>query len=194
MNKSYRSDLRRDQKQETRSRILDGLARAMASGLAELSIPAVARQARVSVPTVYRHFPTKKALLDALAEHVERRGTGGGEVPAPTDPEGLAALTPELFRRLDALDDATRAAMASRLGTKMRRDRLIPERRKMIQRALAPAFKGLDAAGRTRLVDVVLVLWSSASLRAFKDYLGLDAEQAAGHVAWAIRRLAGNRR
>ena len=47
----------------------------MASGLASLSIPAVAREAGVSVPTVYRHFGTKDDLLAAVYPHVAR-GSG----------------------------------------------------------------------------------------------------------------------
>jgi AcrR family transcriptional regulator len=193
MNTPYRSSLRREQKEQTRARILDGLARAMASGIAELSVPAVARHAGVSIPTVYRHFATKKALVAALASHVARQG-GVGEVPEPKDPEALAALTPELFRRLDSLDAASRAAMASRLGAKMRRESLIEERRQMIREALTPATRGMSKGDRERLVNVVVVLWSSSTLQAFKDYLGLDAEQAADHVAWAIRALTREKR
>ena len=188
MTKRYQSELRSTQKEQTRERILDGLARVMATGVVELSIPAVARQARVSVPTVYRYFPTKKALVAALAAHVERRG--GGDLPAPEVPEALAASAHELFRRLDGLDDATRAAMASRLGSRMRRKTMIEGRRALVAKALAPAARGLSAASHERLINVVLVLWSSASLHAFKDYLGLDADEAADHVAWAIRALA----
>jgi len=47
------------------------------------------------------------------------------------------------------------------------------------------------ALSRTVQVPGVLVLWSSATLRTFKDYLGMPHEMAAEHVAWAIRRLAG---
>lgn len=189
MNEAYHSDLRRDQKQRTRERILDGAVQTLAAGVAELSIPAVARRAKVSVPTVYRHFPNKRALLAAVAAHVERK-SGAGEVPTPRDPEALAASAHELFRRLDALEPATRAAMASRLGTRMRRESMMQGRRALVAAALAPALRGRLAAEQERLTNVVLVLWSSAALHAFKDYLGLDAEQAAEHVAWAIRTLA----
>ena len=38
----------------------------MAHGLADLSIPEVAREAGVSVPTVYRYFMAKRELIEAL--------------------------------------------------------------------------------------------------------------------------------
>lgn len=190
MNAAYRSTLRRDQKRETRERILEGAIQTLATGVAEVSIPAVARRAKVSVPTVYRHFANKRALLAAVAAHVERR-SGAGEVPTPRDPESLAASAYELFRRLDALGPATRAAMASRLGARMRRESMIEGRRALVAQALASGMSGRPQEDQERLTNVVLVLWSSAALHAFKDYLGLSAEQAADHVAWAIRTLAG---
>jgi AcrR family transcriptional regulator len=189
---TYRSGLRRSQKEATRQRILDALARVMASGVAELSIPAVAREAEVSIPTVYRHFPNKRALLVALAPHIERK-SGAGDIPDPTDLDSLADSTYLLFERLDTMDDVTRAAMASTLGRKLRREAMITRRRALIARALQTDLKTLRPNERERVINLILVLWSSASLRAFKDYLQLDANAAAEHVAWAIRALAKRR-
>jgi AcrR family transcriptional regulator len=186
---AYRSGLRRAQKEATRQRILDALAQVMAAGVAELSIPAVARAAKVAVPTVYRHFPNKRALLAALAPHVEKK-SGAGEIPDPDSLESLAESTYLLFERLEEMDDVTRAAMASRLGKKLRQEAMIERRRALVARALRAELKPLRRADREKLVNVVLVLWSSASLRAFKDYLRLDPRAAADHVAWAIRVLA----
>ena len=56
--------------------------RVMATGLASLSVPAVAREAGVSVPTVYRHFGTKAELLAAMYPHAVRRAGLDG-VPDP---------------------------------------------------------------------------------------------------------------
>jgi AcrR family transcriptional regulator len=64
--RSYRSELRAEQARATRDRILEATLRVMARGLASLSIPEVAREAGVSVPTVYRHFGDLDALLDAF--------------------------------------------------------------------------------------------------------------------------------
>src|SRR3990172_5060569 len=84
----YASALRDEQVEATRVRILDALVRTMANGVAGLSIPAVAREARVSVPTVYRHFGSKEGLLAALSPYVLARA---GLVPDPV-PETLAEL------------------------------------------------------------------------------------------------------
>jgi hypothetical protein len=71
---------------------------------------------------------------------------------------------------------------------------MITGRRALIERALEPVTRDRSAIDRERLINVVLILWSSAALQAFKDYLGLDAEQAADHVAWAIRALTQGRK
>jgi len=55
----YNNELRAQQAEATRSRILDATIRVMAGGVGTLSIPDVAREAGVSVPTIYRHFGTK---------------------------------------------------------------------------------------------------------------------------------------
>jgi hypothetical protein len=62
----YGSPLRVHQAEETRERILDATVRVMARGLTSVSIPAGAREAGVSVPTIYRHFGTKTDLLAAV--------------------------------------------------------------------------------------------------------------------------------
>ncbi len=64
--KLYQSQLRQEQMKRTRELILEGLIKTMASGIAELSIPAVAHEAGVSIPTVYRYFRTKRDLIEAL--------------------------------------------------------------------------------------------------------------------------------
>src|SRR5215470_18818192 len=72
----YRSPLRDERAIQTRTRILDGLVQVMArNGIAELSIPLIARQAGVSIPSVYRYFPTKRDLITALDEYAHQRGS-----------------------------------------------------------------------------------------------------------------------
>ena len=53
----------------TRQRILAATAEVLGRhGMTKLSVTAVALEAQVSRPTLYRWFPSKKALLDAYAE------------------------------------------------------------------------------------------------------------------------------
>src|SRR6516162_1493556 len=65
--KDYASPLRAEQQELTRQRILESVVEELEARPAEeLSFPSIAERARVSERTVYRHFPTKEALLDAF--------------------------------------------------------------------------------------------------------------------------------
>ena len=58
----------------TRERILDGAVDAVARhGLQKLAMGDVSRSAGVARGTLYRHFPTREALLDALARREAER-------------------------------------------------------------------------------------------------------------------------
>src|SRR5579863_7445713 len=97
--KPYRSNLREEQTQQTRERILEGLIKVMANGIAELSIPAVAREAGVSVPTVYRYFRTKKELVEALGTYMmeKKMGINTSSIQLPRSPEELAEAVRGIF-------------------------------------------------------------------------------------------------
>src|SRR5947209_8457192 len=65
----YRSPIRRAQKGLTKDSILGALVRQISRvGLGELSMQRLARDAGTSVVTIYRHYPTRVALVDAMYE------------------------------------------------------------------------------------------------------------------------------
>src|SRR3954471_23127058 len=105
----YRSELRTRQADDTRSAILDAAVRVSARGIAMLSIPDVAPEAGVSVPTVYRHFGTKQEMLDAMYPHLERRA-GRGALVVPTTIGELRDGVLRILDQLDSFDDLARAA------------------------------------------------------------------------------------
>lgn len=184
--RSYESPLRDEQAEVTGRRILDALVRTMGKGVAGLSVPAVAAEAGVSVPTVYRHFRTKAELVAALAPYLSRK-TGLMEIP-DAGSHGVRALTRELYRRNEAMDTEVRAAMASELGREVRR-RTMPDRLTLIRKYMAKQVPGVTGADLDRLTRVAMILMSSATMRAYKDYLGLGAMDAAEDVAWTLEIL-----
>ena len=118
--RAYRSDLRAEQAEDTRGRILDAALRVMASGVASRSMPAVAREAGVSVPTCHlRHFGTKADLLAAMYPHAARR-SGLDKLPDPTSLRDVRTSLRAFFEHIDALDDMARAAMASPVADEVR--------------------------------------------------------------------------
>ena len=52
-----------------RERLLDAAAKVFGSGTWQASLEAVARQAGVGIGTLYRHFPTREALFEAVYRH-----------------------------------------------------------------------------------------------------------------------------
>ncbi len=186
--KLYQSQLRQEQMKRTREQILEGLIKTMASGIAELSIPAVAHEAGVSIPTVYRYFRTKRDLIEALGGYLGEK-IGANATQLPRSPEELASVVREMYIRSEGLDEVIRAASVSELGKEFRKDAM-PVRMKIIEDALAPVAPRFNETDWIRLRNIVLVLSSSAMIRAFIDYLDLSGAEAADTVTWAILTLA----
>lgn len=185
----YRSQLRRRQAEETRGRILDATVRVMAQGLAGTSIPAVAREAGVSVPTVYRHFRTKRDLFAALYPHMVYRGAMA-RLPLPDSLDGFGPGLRRQFASLDAMGDTERAAMASPAGEEARRANMPARiaRTRELTDAILPAGSSID---RERLTRLLVVLTGAAAFRTWRDHLGSSPDDAADDVEWAVRALIG---
>src|SRR6516164_4208903 len=103
--RTYRSPLRDERVIQTRERILEALVQVLArNGIADLSVPLVAREAQVSIPSVYRYFPTKKDLFAALDDYAHTKGGFSfSDLPPSNTPEELAGLIAELFERRESI-------------------------------------------------------------------------------------------
>jgi AcrR family transcriptional regulator len=183
----YRSQLRAEQAEETRARILDATVRVMTRGIATLSVPDVAREAGVSVPTVYRHFGTKEALLAAVYPHLARRA-GLGQVVAPESVEDFREMVLSVFGRLHSLGGDARAAMTSPASEEARRTQM-PARYAMSRRFAAGVMPGASEVEQERLARVLLILASSSSMRLWLDHLGSSVDEAADDVDWLLRTV-----
>ena len=71
-----------------RKRVLDAARAAHAQRGSALSMHEVAKGAGVGVGTVYRHFPSRQALIDAIAHPFFERGLALAHAVARTEPEG----------------------------------------------------------------------------------------------------------
>jgi len=185
----YRSELRAEQAEATRDRILDAAGRVMADGIASVSIPGIAREAGVSVATVYRHFATKTDLLAAMYPHLLRR-TGLDDLVPPRRIEDLKDGLRALFERTDSFDELARAAMASPGSGEVRR--LSIARRLAWAREFAETnAPGLAPADRDRMARLIVVLTTSSSVRMWRDQLGSSIDEATEDVDWVVRAVIG---
>ena len=180
-------NLRAEHKALTERKILDAVIALVAQeGSDQITVPAVAREAGVSVPTIYRYFPNKEALIDAAAW-------------VPSQP--AAALRPErlygdgfrdylaaLWKGYADNLPLLRRQMASSAGRAMRAARLDAGRAQLgaEQRDL-----GIDPEGPAaqRLTALCLLLGGSLSLLELHDRQGLSVDDAADAVAWAAEVL-----
>jgi AcrR family transcriptional regulator len=183
-----RPSLRDAHRATTRRLILDATADLLSrEHPAVLSMSAVAKRAGVSEATLFRYFPSKEALLDALSlrgDEQSRASVGGGRPSLAELPDYLRRLWPELARDLPLF----RAQLLSPVGRDVRRRRL--ERRTAeIAATLREGGIDLDGTDGSRLAAVVQLLGSSAALLELHDAMGLPVETAADAIAWAVGEL-----
>jgi AcrR family transcriptional regulator len=183
--REYRSELRAQQADETRARILDATVAVMARGVATVSIPAVAAEAGVSVPTVYRHFGTKRELFAAVFPHIVQRA-GLEKLVPPRSIDELGDGLRTLFQRLDSAGDLARAAAASPAAEEVRHADM-PARLAMNRRLADSIEPKLAPGDRDRIARLLTLLISGSALRMYRVYLGSTVEEAADDIDWVIR-------
>jgi AcrR family transcriptional regulator len=182
--RTYRSQLRAEQAEETRTRILDATVRVMARGMTSVSIPAVAREAGVSVPTVYRHFATKPDLVAAVYPHsLQRAALTQPAAPRSIDElrEGMRAY----FEHVESYDDIARAAMASPASDETRQATM-PYRLGVFRRVADSIEPKVAQADRDRIARLLVVLTASSSLRMWRDNLGSSVDEAVDDLNWLL--------
>jgi AcrR family transcriptional regulator len=183
------ADRRAEMADQTRVRILDACVRILARGVAELSIPAVAREAGVSVPTVYRHFADKKTLFHETAVHLRQLR---GPYRAASSLDQLPATIREQFALAGSMSEVVRAALVSAPIMSVRRESGEGTRRVgAIEALLGDELKELAPAERHHAATIIAVLCSSMTLRTFMEVSGMTPEQAADTVIWTIGRVLG---
>ncbi|MFJ9031845.1 TetR/AcrR family transcriptional regulator [Streptomyces sp. NPDC102274] len=81
-----------------RRNLVAAAARAFASGDRRVPLDAIAKEAGVGIATLYRHFPTREALVEAVyRDQVERLRTGAEELLAAHPPARAMRLWMDLF-------------------------------------------------------------------------------------------------
>ena len=195
MARPYASALRSEQAKATRLRILEAAARVLARPLPDFSIPSVANEAGVAVATVYRHFKTKTDLMDGLTEHyagllASVAGITLDEtLPASASLDQVYPTVRAVFERQASLDPAMQAAFATQMADELRR-KYRDVRLRRIESWIGGITQGMDPKDRQHLVELFVVLGSSASRRAFDVLIGASPARAAEVIAWAVERLA----
>ena len=186
--RTYTSQLRADQMEQTRLRILRAATEVLADPATEdVTIPLVARRARVSLRTVYRYFPTREALFDAWAEWVD----ASLRIHLHSYPERadrLPEFALDLYRAYDESEPLVKAMLSSKAARTVRA-RTRRRRQRAFTRAMSELTQELDPKERLRALAVVYLLVSAPAWQAMREQWGLDGTEAGNAAAWAVRVL-----
>ena len=187
----YVSRLREEQAEATRIRILESVARVLARGVVELSVPAVAEEAEVSIATVKRHFPTKSDLVRGLARHVfELQGMTSESSFHFKSLDELEAWWREMLERRARIDPALRQAMAHPEANRMRAETRELRLAKN-ERGLAPLLAHLAPRDRRRVRDLIVLLLSTATANTWETLIGSSPDEMHETLFWALRLIVG---
>jgi AcrR family transcriptional regulator len=146
-----------------RERLLEAAAAAFAAHGAEVPLEDVARSAGVGIGTLYRHFPTRDALVEAVYRHeVDVLCARADELLAILPPDQALASWMQLFVRHVATKRGMSSALKSMMGSNTT---LFDDSR----------ARAVDAA--TRLLDAGVV---AGTVRA--DIQGADLLRAVGGI------------
>jgi AcrR family transcriptional regulator len=186
--RKYESPIRDARAEETRERLM-AVARELLEqgGLDALTLPRLAKAAGVSVPTVYRHFPTMDALIEAFLVWIrERVGQTRERLMAP--PDTLPELPLENFARFEEHAAILRPLMESRAFNRVRVASM-RDRARLGAELLAEAAPGWEPKALEAISGAIWVLSSPQTWRWLVETWGVETPEAASAASWAMRTL-----
>ena len=185
----YKSLLRQRQAEATRQLILEALAEQLvAEGLQDFSVADAAQRAGVSPRTIYRYFPNREALLDALGAWIDQQL---GEIPFPTTPAEIADSIEIAFSRFESKATLVQALLITELG-KTVRSRRRSKRHQAVAESLRSVVSHLSPDEAKAKSAVIQHLVSAAVWQNLREAYSLPGEVSGKAVAWAIRTLVAN--
>lgn len=180
---SSHMSLRAVHREVTERKILDAALELVAGGERErFTIPAVSRRSGVSVPTIYRYFPTKDHLLDAAAWVPS--APAAALRPDRLLGDGFREYLAALWKGFSDNLALVRRQALSPAGRAMRAVRLDAGRRQLDAEQAELGIDPSSEAGR-RLTSLCLLLGGSLAFLELLDRQGLSVEEAVDEVAWA---------
>jgi AcrR family transcriptional regulator len=185
---AYRSPLREAQAAQTRERIASAAADLLGEGSTADSITfrAVAERAGVTEMTVYRHYPTRDALMQGLWRQLNARMAPGVGMPDSIDT--LLAQHSALFTGFDRVAPQIVASIVTEPGREMRAS-LNEQRCKAFRGIAREAAPGLSPAECTRAAAVLQLLHSAHAWMSLREQWGLDGREIGAATRWAIETL-----
>ena len=181
--------------QLARERILGAVADHLAvEEIGEISVPTIARDAGVSLRTVYRYYPSRDELFAAAAEWIAEHRLGGEEFAGfARHADDLGPIFRKACERFDEQPNLVRALALTQAGRSVRWHRRT-QRLDAIRHALAEVTDHLSKREVRQAEAVVFYLQNVLAWVTMRDEAGLTGKEAGEAVAWAIRTLVDDLR
>jgi AcrR family transcriptional regulator len=187
--RGYSSSLRARQAELTRELILRATAEAIAEDpLFGFSMQEVADRAGVSLRSLYRHYPSRKQLFEALYDWISTRLEVPALLRSVTTLEDLPSVAAPLVARFESEAPLVRAGVLASLalGTQ-------PATRAEWDKEIFALFRAempnLDSEEARQAWAMVRLLFTSRVWLSLSERFGLDADSAAEAIEWAARVL-----
>jgi AcrR family transcriptional regulator len=169
----------------TKDEILDTAMNMLGSGdYATFSHESIAAAAGMGARTVYRHFPDRGQLLQAL--WIRLRDDTNTRFPAREDE--IVGLTKSVFHEFDQHETLVRAVLNSAAGTEVR-ERGGAEGRPAFSASLGKLLDGRTASERARIIAVFVAIYSAPFWQLLRDRGGLSGPESQQAAAWLMETL-----
>ncbi len=184
--RGYNRSLRDKQAGETHETILTAMAELIRSGeIEDFTYPQLAARSGISVPTLYRHFPSRKNLFDALFAWLDVK------LKAPAFPRNLKEMvekTPELFdyyhRQRDLLCTARVGEFLREVGEEAQRKRDIA-----FVRILEPLTRHLPLEKANAFHGMARLFYSFDSYLMMHKRFNVGPKEASDTAVWMLKSL-----
>ena len=176
---------RERQTQHTREHILDVAKDMVVNAPAEpFSHEHVARAAGVGARTVYRHFPSRADLMQALWERVR----DDSKTRFPSTEAEVASFARRQFGEFNEREALVRASLSFSASTELRARGSL-EGRPAFRRSLAHITRHLPPAAQRRLIAICLAIYSAAFWQLLRDRGELEGDEPGEAAAWAMTQI-----
>jgi AcrR family transcriptional regulator len=154
-------------------------------GVAVLTNRTIAERAGISERTVYRHFATRDAMLDALAVGISERLD---LPPVPATLAGLVGYPAALYARYEVHATLTQAALHPDVFDRIR-GTLARRRWDAIKNLLAQEAHGLSGSEQAVLAANIRFFLAATAWHYYRSHFGFSFKDTVAAVSTAIRQL-----
>jgi len=141
----------------------------------------VALAAGLGARTVYRHFPSRADLMQALWERVR----ADSKTRFPSNEDEVVSFARTQFNEFNEREGLVRASLSFSASTELRARGSL-EGRPAFRRSLAHITKHLPASEQRRLIAVCLAIYSAPFWQLLRDRGELAGDEPGEAASWAL--------